>query len=1332
MQRRLVLLLAGITFLAVSLNPILVCAQPAQVPAQAGPKAGVFPVVRQAGGPGPAVAAPATTEAHAPAPRSDVAADEYRQWKQQAAHRRNTGGKEVHYDSTPSPLAPGTGNNFNGLGQNGWIPYDAAIAIGPNHVLEMTNSQWAVYSRSGSQLSINQFANWWGTQAGTPFDPKCFYDPAANRFLMIAVSVSSTQAFYHISVTQTGDPTGAWFNYQLNARLDGTTNTNNWADFPQLGQDDNAVYISSNQFTLVSNFFQYSKIRVLKKAELYAGGAITYTDFTGMRNADNSLAFTLQPAQTLSSSAVGYFLNSRSSSGSNVTLWRMDNPTTSPALVRQATVSVGSYVLPPDAAQPNTGTLVATNDARMLELAFRNGVLHGVFTEAVGGVAAMRYLRINASTNALLKDISYTAPGIHYFFPAVSVDSADNVYFVMSRSSASEFASLYHTGMQPADAAIQPSALLKAGVSTNTTGRWGDYSGIAIDPADPFAVWAAGGWANTSNRWATWNAQSTFGSSGTGPTLASINPSSGSPGQVLNNVQLLGTNFDTSAVINISGMGVSPSNTQLISPTELRATFTVAGNAGAGGRSVTVTTTNGTSNAQTFTVSSVGPPTLSSASPAVLNPGQTYAMTVIGTNFVAGGTSLTFTGGTGVSASNLNVTGPTQLTVDFLVASNASLGGHFFNVTTSGGTSNAIHFDVLLPSSITSITPNNGNPGTAVNITLSGARFYNNSNIQVSGGGVSVSNIARPGPTTMTATFTIAPGALAGPRDVTVVNLAGTSNAVVFTVNGQAQPPTLTSIVPDNGDQGASVPVTLTGTDFLPGSSVNVSGAGMLVANVMVVSSTEITATFMIDLNAVATSRNVTVSTSAGVSNALPFTVNPGPSPVLNSVTPNGGSQADSVSVTLLGANFLPGFTTVDAGGVFVTSFTVVSSTQIDAVFDIPPALPPGNYNVTVTTPAATSNALPFNVTLLAPPTISSLLPNSGAAGSTLTVSIFGTGFLPFSGPTVNINAADVSVTSWSVVSRTQVDATLVIGGNAVAGPRDVTVTTSGGTSNPVPFNVVGAPPPPPVLNTIGPSSGLIGDTLFNAVLTGANFDSSSMVNFSGAGVAASNTRLVDGTQLLTDIVIDGHAAAGPRSVTVTTGNGTSNSVTFTVNLPPPPALSSISPGVMNPGKTVTALISGANFVNGATSITLTTGTGVTATNIQTNLIGVPPGVMSADFVIAMNASLGGHRFRVTTPAGTSNEIFFDVLRAPVINSLTPNAAAPGSSVSVTISGANYYNGATLQISGAGVTLSNIVRVSITTITATFTVAPGALPGPRDVTVVTLAGTSNAVPFTVQ
>lgn len=86
--------------------------------------------------------------------------------------------------------------------------------------------------------------------------------------------------------------------------------------------------------------------------------------------------------------------------------------------------------------------------------------------------------------------------------------------------------------------------------------------------------------------------------------------------------------------------------------------------------------------------------------------------------------------------------------------------------------------------------------------------------------------------------------------------------------------PTLTSIGPTSGVQGNTVSVTLTGTNFVSGATVAVSGSNVTVSNVTVVSATSITADFVIASTAAAGARNVTVTTSGGTSGAQTFTIN--------------------------------------------------------------------------------------------------------------------------------------------------------------------------------------------------------------------------------------------------------------------------------------------------------------------------------------------------------------------------------------------------------------------------------------------------------------------------
>jgi hypothetical protein len=95
------------------------------------------------------------------------------------------------------------------------------------------------------------------------------------------------------------------------------------------------------------------------------------------------------------------------------------------------------------------------------------------------------------------------------------------------------------------------------------------------------------------------------------------------------------------------------------------------------------------------------------------------------------------------------------------------------------------------------------------------------------------------------------------------------------------------------------------------------------------------------------------------------FTGNAQPTPVLNSITPTSGRREATVLVTLTGANFVPGFNTVQAGaGITVvrapegTSTTTVYQVR----FIISGSAPLGIHMVTLTTPNGESNPLQFTV----------------------------------------------------------------------------------------------------------------------------------------------------------------------------------------------------------------------------------------------------------------------------------------------------------------------------------------------------------------------------------
>jgi hypothetical protein len=206
-----------------------------------------------------------------------------------------------------APVAPAPakfGAGFAGIPATGWLPYDCAIAVGKNHAMCAVNSSVAAFDRSGTRAFQTTLTVWFKSvlpATATIFDPRLIYDAAADKYILVAAANNNDnlQSWFLISVSQSGDPTASWWSYVLDATVDGSTKTNNWADYPGLGQDASAVYLTANMFQWNDGPFQYAKLRIVPKQALYTGGTPTFSDFVGMKNADGSFVFGLQPANVL-------------------------------------------------------------------------------------------------------------------------------------------------------------------------------------------------------------------------------------------------------------------------------------------------------------------------------------------------------------------------------------------------------------------------------------------------------------------------------------------------------------------------------------------------------------------------------------------------------------------------------------------------------------------------------------------------------------------------------------------------------------------------------------------------------------------------------------------------------------------------------------------------------------------------------------------------------------------------------------------------------------------------------------------------------------------------
>jgi hypothetical protein len=422
----------------------------------------------------------------------------------------------------PSPSAPNPASSFEGIYYTGWIPPDNGTATGPNHVLEMVNSSWRAFAKDGAPAtSLVPFCGGGGfwspvLPSGVTwcFDPKVVYDQFDARWVMGAVAMTNTQdqSWYLLATSKTSDPTGEWCRWSLDATVNGSTPADNWADYPGLGLDSNAIYISSNQFS-VAGSFQYTKLRILGKTQLYNNtcGSVTWWDFWNLTNPDGSLAFSVKPAHTYGNPGVEYLVNSRSGYGSSITLWSLTNPLGTPPSLSRVDIPVATYSAPPNANQCSNATPINTGDARLLNAIYRGGFLWTAHTIAWGAYSRARYLRIEPGTSGVLDDFAFGLDGYFYYYPAIADDAEGNIYTVFNRSSADECVGIRYSGRPSSDPpnTFQGSALLQGGqasyVRTDGSGRnrWGDYSGISPDPDLTGAVWIAGEYATATNVWST-------------------------------------------------------------------------------------------------------------------------------------------------------------------------------------------------------------------------------------------------------------------------------------------------------------------------------------------------------------------------------------------------------------------------------------------------------------------------------------------------------------------------------------------------------------------------------------------------------------------------------------------------------------------------------------------------------------------------------------------------------------------------------------------------------------------------------------------------------------
>jgi hypothetical protein len=410
--------------------------------------------------------------------------------------------------------------SFEGIPQTNYNPPDDYIAAGPNHLVMVVNNYFSIYDKIGNLQKTINAAEWYSylVAMAAPVDPKTIYDHFDNRWVMVWVYIDHIQlrSYYLISVSDDDNPNGVWFNWALPSNVNGNTPSNNWADYEGVGFDDEAIYITSNQFSF-SSVYNYVKLRILAKNNIYINSnpvSVSWTDFWNISVPGNSnSASYLRPSRMYEAADEFYLFYLPNAGGNFCAVYKIINPLTNPELSATA-LPLMPYAIAPDAKQLGSSILIQGGfSALRNEPIYKDGVLHAVHSirnPTNDSLSSLHYLAVDPVHNVVLKDVAIGDHNHYFFYPALSVDKNHNVIVSYSRSSASDYVGGYFTVIPERTGVPTASIRLIAGTNyfnrDNGTGssRWGDYSGAWLDPADSLSLWICTEYVHSLHTWGTW------------------------------------------------------------------------------------------------------------------------------------------------------------------------------------------------------------------------------------------------------------------------------------------------------------------------------------------------------------------------------------------------------------------------------------------------------------------------------------------------------------------------------------------------------------------------------------------------------------------------------------------------------------------------------------------------------------------------------------------------------------------------------------------------------------------------------------------------------------
>jgi hypothetical protein len=459
---------------------------------------------------------------------------------------------------TPAAIG-GTIANFEGLNNQDNFnvlarrvnPPDPVGDVGPNHYVEMVNLLFAIYSKTGTRLlgPVDIGALW----AGFPIedctdrsgDPVVLYDQTTDRWLLTQFTTrglnpaTPTLPFYNcVAVSQTGDPTGAYYRYAFITQPD-PDGGYFFPDYPKYGVWRDSYILTSRDIGFDDGYgisvYGLEKNKLVngepnaRAVQFFLDSDVVPINLIG----DGLLPPDLDGSTKPKNDAPAPIVGTQDDGGpygatfDALNIWELDvkwrsTPVASMVLKTQLPVASFDSIFPcgvvPGTEPPSSRDCLPqpgiTNGSQYLDilsyrqrptwrLAYRNkGAYETLVTnqsvEALPGIAGVRWyeVRRTGGTYNVYQQGTY-APndGVHRWMGSIAADKNGNFALGYSVVNGVDvFPGIRYTGRLVGDPLGQMTlgegAIINgSGVQTNTNSRWGDYTSMNVDPVDDCTFW---------------------------------------------------------------------------------------------------------------------------------------------------------------------------------------------------------------------------------------------------------------------------------------------------------------------------------------------------------------------------------------------------------------------------------------------------------------------------------------------------------------------------------------------------------------------------------------------------------------------------------------------------------------------------------------------------------------------------------------------------------------------------------------------------------------------------------------------------------------------------